>query len=269
VKVPRVGVRAAPLARARWGVEIAENDTRAGVGLCPDGLPDIAWCEVPAGEFIYQEDERVTLPAFHIAKYPVTYKQFQAFIDAPDGFSNAKWWDGLHEGGVEQQRSGPGDQAFKFWNHPRERVSWYDAMAFCRWLSAKLKDEITLPTEEQWEKAARGTKGRAYPYAGVFDPTKGNTDESAIGQTNAVGIFPDGASPYGVTDMSGNVWEWTLTEYKTQNSKNISNSEHRALRGGSWGDFQHYARSAFRDSDAPALRSSPYGFRVVLVSRPF
>jgi len=215
LKVPLAGICATPLARAHWGVEIAENDTRAGVGLRADGLPDIVWCEVPAGEFIYQEDERVTLPAFHIAKYPVTYKQFQAFIDAPDGFSNVKWWDGLHKDGLKQQRSGPGDQAFKFWNHPRERVSWYDAMAFCRWLSAKLRDEITLPTEEEWEKAARGTDGRAYPHEGAFDPTKGNTAESGIGQTSAVGVFPDGASPYGVMDMSGNVWEWTLTEHET------------------------------------------------------
>ena len=150
------------------------------------------------------------------------------------GFSNAKWWDGLHEDGLKQQRGGSDEQRFKFWNHPREQVSWYDAMAFCRWLTAKLKYEITLPTEEQWEKAARGTEGHEYPYTGVFDPTKGNTAESGIGQTSAVGVFPDGASPYGVMDMSGNVLEWTLTEYQTRYSNNISNSEHRVLRGGSW-----------------------------------
>jgi len=268
LKAPLAGVRAAPLARARWGVEIAENDTWAGVGLRPDGLPDIVWCEVPASEFIYQEDERVTLPAFHIAKYPVTYKQFQAFIDVPDGFSNAKWLDGLHENGLEQQRSGPGEQRFKFWSHPRENVSWYYAMAFCRWLSAKLAYEITLPTEKQWEKAARGTEGHEYPYTGVFDPTKGNTDESGIGQTSAVGVFPDGASPYGVMDMSGNVLEWTLTEYQTRNSNNTSNNQ-RVLRGGSWNGTQLNARSAFRISSAPTVRLNYEGFRLVLVSRPF
>ena len=114
LKVPRVGVRAAPLARARWGIEIAENDPRPGVGLRADGLPDIVWCEVPAGEFIYQFVQRLTVSSFHIAKYPVTYKQFQAFIDAPDGFSNIKWWDGLHEDGLKQQRGGPNDQRFQF-----------------------------------------------------------------------------------------------------------------------------------------------------------
>ena len=253
--------------RAAAGREINKiGDPRPGVGLRPDGLPDIVWCEVPAGEFIYQKDERVTLLAFHIAKYLVTYKQFQAFIDAPDGFSNAKWWDGLHKDGLKQQRGGPGEQGFKFWNHPREQVSWYDAMAFCRWLTAKLAYEITLPTEEQWEKAARGTEGHEYPYAGTFDPTKGNTAESGIGQTSAVGVFPDGASPYGVMDMSGNVWEWTLTEYKTRNSGTVNSNNTRVLRGGSWHAHQDVARSAFRLHLDPAARYSLFGFRLVLVS---
>ena len=257
--------------RATAGREINKvGDPRPGVGLRPDGLPDIVWCDVPdEGEFIYQKDERVTLLAFHIAKYLVTYKQFQAFIDAPDGFSNAKWWDGLHKDGLKQQRGGPGEQRFKFWNHPRERVSWYDALAFCRWLTAKLAYEITLPTEEQWEKAARGTDGRAYPYAVAFDPTKGNTDESGIGQTSAVGVFPDGTSPYGVMDMSGNVWEWTLTEYKTQNSSIINSNNSRALRGGSWSYLQLLARSASRFSSDPAVRYLLNGFRVALPFRPF
>ena len=263
LKVPRAGVRAAPLARARWGVKIAENDTRAGVGLRPDGLPDIVWCEVPAGEFIYQTGQFLTLPTFHIAKYLVTYKQFQAFIDAPDGFANAKWWDGRRE--VEQQRGRPGDQAFKFWNHPRETVSWYDVMAFCRWLTVKLGYGITLPTEEQWEKAARGTYWREYPYSVKFDPTKGNTEESGIGQTSVVGVFPDGASPYGVMDMSGNTWEWTLTKYDIKNS----NGSTRTLRGGSWYDDLRYARSTFRLRADPNVRSDNYGFRLVLASRPF
>jgi len=257
-----------PQERATAGREINKiGDPRPGVGLRPDGLPDIVWCDVPdEGEFIYQKDERVTLLAFHIAKYLVTYKQFQAFIDAPDGFSNAKWWDGLHKDGLKQQRGGPGEQRFKFWNHPRERVSWYDAMAFCRWLTNQLDCTIMLPTEEQWEKAARGTERREYPYTGTFDPTKGNTDESGIGQTSAVGVFPDGASPYGVMDMSGNVWEWTLTEYETRNSGTVNSNNTRVLRGGSWLNSQYRARSAFRDCGGPAVRSLNFGFRVALVS---
>ena len=259
-----------PQERATAGREINKiGDPRPGVGLRPDGLPDIVWCEVPAGEFIYQKDERVTLPAFHIAKYPVTYKQFQAFIDAPDGFSNATWWDGLHEDGLQDQRGGPGEQRFKFWNHPRERVSWYDALAFCRWLTDQLDCTIMLPTEEQWEKAARGTDGREYPFSGEFDPTKGNTAESGIGQTSAVGVFPDGASPYGVMDMSGNVWEWTLTEYETRNYGTVNSNNARVLRGGSWRNTQYLARSTYRLHNDPTERSSSNGFRVALPFRPF
>lgn len=226
-------------------------------------MPDIVWCEVPAGEFIYQDGEKRTLPAFQISKYPITYKQFQAFIDAPDGFSNPQWWQGLHPDGLKQQQGGPGDQEFKFWNHPREGVSWYDTMAFCRWLSARLDYEIMLPTEQQWEKAARGTDGRTYPYGDDFDQTKGNTTEAGIGQTSAVGVFPEGASPYGVFDLSGNVFEWTLTEYNSRSSTDITNNLSRVLRGGSWLSYDVFARAPDRYLRAPDDRHYDLGFRLV------
>src|SRR5262249_37558525 len=156
-----------PLARASVGraLGLTDLDNRPGVGLRADGLPDLAWCEVPEGVFImgseHEDDEKpirtISLPTFYISRYPITYRQFQALIDAEDGFRNAAWWKGLHQESKEQQQGGPGDQAFKYWNHPRERVSWYDAVAYCRWLSAKLGTEITLPTEQEWEKAARWT----------------------------------------------------------------------------------------------------------------
>jgi hypothetical protein len=102
------------------------------------------------------------------------------------------------------------EQSFKFANHPRETVNWYQAMAFCRWLSWRLGGgydlkkvsewAVRLPTEFEWEKAARGTDGRIYPYKGDFDAKKGNTDDTGSGQTSAVGIFPNGASPYGVME---------------------------------------------------------------------
>jgi len=265
-----------PQSRAAIGraLGLADLDNRPGVGLRADGLPDLIWCEVPAGEFIMGSKEdsdnpvrKVKLPTFQISKYPITYKQFQAFTDAPDGFSNSKWWQGLHSDGLQQQQSGAGDQAFKIWNHPRERVSWYDAIAFCRWLSAKLGVEVTLPTEEQWEKAARGTDGRVYPYGNNFDATKGNTDETGIKQTSAVGMFPDPTLPYGVMDMSGNVLEWCLNEYDS-GKVNIGSNEWRALRGGSWLSLQDFARAASRHFTPPGLRDVDYGFRVLVVGRP-
>jgi len=255
-----------PKARAAVGraLGLADLDNRPGIGLRADGLPDLAWCEVSAGEFTMGSEQdsdnpikKLTLPTFYIAKYPISYRQFQAFIDAEDGFRNAHWWNGLHPDGLAQQQGGPGDQAFKFWNHPRETVSWYDVMAYCRWLSAKLGYEIALPTEKQWEKAARGTDGRTYSYGNDFDPTKGNTDETGIGQTSAVGIFPDPALPYGICDIVGNVWEWCVY------SNNTTSNWSRSLRGGSWGYNNAFARAACRNLNNPDNRSTSYGFRVV------
>lgn len=110
-----------PDKRAQWGLSIADIDPRPGVGLRTDGLPGIDWVEIPAGKFIYQDGQKLTLPAFHICRYPVTYRQFQAFIDAPDGFRNPQWWVGL--AADNRHKAAPGEQAFPYWNHPRERVS--------------------------------------------------------------------------------------------------------------------------------------------------
>jgi formylglycine-generating enzyme required for sulfatase activity len=269
-----------PLTRAAVGralgqVKLSDGtllDDRSGVGLRPDGLPDIEWVEIPAGEFHYgHADERdnlpqvVILPTFHMAKYLVTYAQFQSFIDAADGFRNPQWWMGL--AADDQHKAGPGDQAFKFWNHPRERVSWYDAVAFCRWLSAKLGVEVRLPTEYEWEKAARGTDGRIYPYGNEFDVMKDNVHETGISQTSAVGVFPDGASPYGVLDMSGNVWEWCLSAYadtKLNPAEEQTNNTHsRVLRAGSWYYHLNDAHAASRNLNSPDNRSYYYGFRVL------
>src|SRR5690606_20791550 len=142
----------------------------------------------------------VDLPAYHISRYPITYAQFQAFLDAPDGFYHPGWWDGLAAN--DDDKAQPGEPDFPYANHPREHVSWYGAVAFCRWLTAKLGYEVRLPTESEWEKAARGTDGRIYPYGDEYDVAKANIGETGIGQTSAVGLFPDGASPYGALDMS-------------------------------------------------------------------
>jgi formylglycine-generating enzyme required for sulfatase activity len=252
------------------------GDPRPGVGCNPTTkLPDIAWCEVPAGEFIYQDGEKRTLERFFIAKYPITYMQFQAFLDADDGYRNPEWWKDLHEEGQAQQWEGAGDQRFKHWNHPRENISWYDSMAFCAWLNHQVREgrltlpdyipagfEIRLPTEAEWEKAARGTDGRKYPYEGPFDANKGNTRETGLNMTSAVGMFPAGASPYGALDMSGNVWEWTRTEYDAEINNDISNNKPRVLRGGSWSSAEDSARAATRNRNDPFNRNGLLGGRV-------
>ena len=232
------------------------------------------WRDVPAGEFLYGDNkQKLTLPAFAIAKYPITYRQFQTFIDAKDGFKDKRWWQGL----AEDQSNESGDQQWKIDDRPRENVSWYDAIAFCRWLSFKLGggynidrvDDwlVRLPTEYEWEKSARGTDGRAYPYGNTFDKTKCNTEESGIGKTTPVTKYPQGASPYGVLDMSGNVWEWCLTDYNNPASdaarENVRSDAWRVLRGGSWVINQGDARAACRGLDFPDNRDFYVGFRLV------
>ncbi|MBL8191084.1 MAG: SUMF1/EgtB/PvdO family nonheme iron enzyme, partial [Acidobacteria bacterium] len=270
-----------PKARAAVGraLAITRWDYRKGVGVV-DGLPDIEWKEIPEGEFLYGEkSQKLTLPTFWISRFPVTYAQFQTFVDDPEGLKDTRWFEGLAASEEEHQA---GDQAFKFDNHPRERVSWYQAMAFCRWLSWRMGTTfdlkkvtewaVRLPTEFEWVKAARGTDGRLYPYGNDFDQTKGNTYETGIGQTSAVGIFPNGASPYGVEEMSGNVWEWCLTDYgKPQieaRKENLGNDNTRVLRGGSWGSGQVYARAVCRYYVRPANRDFNFGFRVLCCRPP-
>jgi formylglycine-generating enzyme required for sulfatase activity len=290
--VPRVQERLADLVsgghlplveRAAAGRALAMiGDPRFGVGV-KDGLPEIDWVEIPAGTFLMGSDKakdryarddeipqhEVDLPAYHISRYPITYAQFQAFLDAPDGFYNPEWWDGLAAN--DYHKAQPGEPDFPYANHPREHVSWYDAAAFCRWLTAKLGYEVRLPTEAEWEKAARGMDGRIYPYGDEADPAKGNTYKTGIGGSSAVGLFPDGASPYGALDMSGNVWEWCLTKwrgsYDEPEDNSLDGTDVRVLRGGSWGSNVLNARAASRNWDAPFSRFKlGYGFRVVCAS---
>ena len=242
------------------------HDLRDGVGVRHD-LPAIAWMKVPDdGEFIYQKDERRTEPNFWIAKYPITYAQYRAFLEAEDGFDNLEWWRGL--AAPEEDRRRPGEQRFPYWNHPAENVSWYDAVAFCRWLTAKVKAEvevkaegwemllppglargqdwkITLPTEWQWEKTARRHDGRKFPWGKEYVSGNANIDETYgtkvgphyLQKTSAVGMYshekPE-QSPYGVADLSGNVWEWCLNEYEKPERIQEEGDAYRVLRGGSW-----------------------------------
>lgn len=243
-------------------------DDRRGVGV-QDGLPDIDWCEVPAGEFKYQDERKKRkLAAYRIARYPVTNAQFQCFID-DKGYDTEEWWKGL-------QRQDPRRPSWDYANHPRETVSWYEAMAFCKWLTAQQRaagnlgknEEIRLPTEQEWERAARGNDGREFPWEGDCQPGKANINEiwehgkvgpNFLGQTSAVGIYPQGESPCGALDMAGNVWEWCLDKY---DEKESADDAPRALRGGSWLIFDVGARCAFRYRFNPVIRDLNLGFRL-------
>lgn len=264
-----------PAERAEAGRVLSQlGDSREGVGLDKNGFPFIKWCEVPAGEFIYQDSDRLHLPTFFIAKYPITHLQFESFIIPKDGFDNRIWWTGLAKREVE-----PKEPRWPIYNHPRERVSWYDTIAFCRWLSSKLGYEIRLPTEQEWEKAARGTDGRIYPW-GAEEYSSGyaniaekyyNIGAHDLKRTTAVGIYPQAASPYGVLDMIGNVFEWCLNEYDNPLKTRTEGDVRRAVRGGSWEKPQTSRRlpsAISRGRLSPDQRFWRHGFRLVSLAAP-
>ena len=156
-------------------------------------------------------------------------------------------------------------------SQPVVGVSWYEARAYCKWLSAQMGREIDLPSEAQFEAAARGKSGRMYPYGMRFDVSKGNTFESHIRRTTPVGIFGNG-TPEGIMDLSGNAYTWTLSVYDLEQfaypyraddgRENIRSSGKRVLRGGSFSGDQFDARSVYRGYHNPNSGGSSYGFRV-------
>ncbi|WP_374689185.1 SUMF1/EgtB/PvdO family nonheme iron enzyme, partial [Promineifilum sp.] len=263
------------------------GDPRPGVGVIVRGglrlpgsflLPGIVWGEiVPAGVYTIGGDKdayesgrrQVTIARpFQLARYPLTYAQFDCFIRAAD-FADARWWAGMP---AEEEAYGRhyglrelSEGAFQFANHPRERISWYQAVAFCRWLSDKLGEEIDLPHEYEWEVAARYPDGRFYPWGNTWDAARANTNEGAIGRTSAVGIFPQGVSPaLALYDLGGNVWEWCRNKYDHPDDDAVDASgARRVVRGGSWDGNQDLARAAARDHALPDFRGNYVGCRVV------
>lgn len=244
--------------------------------------PPFEWCEIPAGKVTLTDVKEkypgyLTKPTtfevdhFWMAKYPITNAQYQVFVDAEDGYRNEKWWD-YAEGAKQWRQNNLQAQKARFEGKdlPRTNVSWYEAVAFGRLLLAKLDSNnkwmITLPTEQQWQRAAQGDDGREYPWGKVFDKAKCNTKESEIGKVTPVTQYPQGESPFHVWDMAGNVWEWCLTEWESgdQTVEQVSDKKSRMLRGGAF-NFAGNARCAFRGYYDPYVRYYVYGFRVVSV----
>lgn len=251
------------------------GDTRQGVGVLPDGLPDLLLRAVPGGMVTLEKraGEYLVNP-FYMAVYPITYRQYLSFITAENGYDDGQWWTDL------QHESTPGLQGRPLANHPAEKVSWYDAVAFCRWLTAMLLSTcdpplsqatqlkhpvIRLPTEWEWQQAATGANKTAlYPWGETWSSHLVNTSESGLSRTTAVGMYPLGVSPHQILDMSGNVQEWCLNEYKNPAHIKPGTGAARVLRGGSWGSNEYYARITTRSHLFPTDRYSDVGFRVVL-----
>ena len=287
-----------PPLRARAGRVLGElGDPRPGVGTwIVDGLelPDFAWSEViPAGYFPMGNDKDESFdseeqPRFECTRisddytlsvYPVTVAQFACFVK-DGGYTDKEQldtcWTAAGRAWLENNRIiGPLDEdesVFQTSNHPRGGVSWFEALAFCRWYNQVRPERepvIGLPTEAQWERTARnGSERRLFPWRDDDLDDRCNYAYE-IGHSSAVGIFPQGAAAGGAMDLSGNVWEWCQTRwrgnyenYNAEVSEDEEGDALRVLRGGAFLDRRVNVRSALRFRNRPDYRSWHLGFRV-------
>ncbi len=243
-------------------------------------LPPI--CPVPTGVFAMGSEDDfelldveelhhlVDVGAFAIGQHPVTVTEYACAVRAeavrePPESARVNW--------ELQQNTWSGSE------NPVTCVSWNDALAYVRWLAKATGQLWRLPTEAEWEKAARGTDGRTYPWGNAFpvgstfNTAQCNTREFGRFRLSSVGDFPNGESPYHVQDMAGNVWEWTsslLMPYPFQEDdgrESLNSTENRVRRGGSFGNDAYRARSAYRAGDRPDKFYNTVGFRLAYASR--
>jgi len=213
--------------------------------------------DVPAGPFGLGEGEdkhSLHLGTFKIARYPITSDAYLKFVqDSP--YPSPPHW-----------RNGRPPQMLA--DHPVVNISWFDALAFCRWFSSVTGYHFRLPTEAEWEKAARGEAGNIYPWGNTFDANLCNTWEGGFGRTMPVDYFPEGASVYGVLDLAGNVWEWCSSRqfdypyHPEDGREDLTTEDWRILRGGSWYDTDWGVRASRRLASPPDYISHNTGFRV-------
>lgn len=231
----------------------------------------------------------VALDEFWIAKTEVTNAQYRAFVEA-GGYAQPEVWTAAGwQWRQDNDRSQPGCWGAEEWNqpdHPVVCVSWYESVAYADWLARETGLPIRLPSEAEWEKAARGTDGRLWPW-GIQPPDgarlnfcdincesdwKDASVDDGYPYTAPVGSYPAGASPYGALDMAGNVWEWTSSfsedyPYRDDDGREERESSQccRVVRGGAWDDALRSAAAAVRYWHNPADGSLSNGFRVVVV----
>ena len=262
-----------------------------GQPLVPEMLP------VPAGSFLMgstdqqvtdvlrqharwvwvkaeQPQHTLTLPAYEIGKTEVTNGQFRPFVE-DNGYTNRDYWDAAGwQWRTEQKQTQPscwGSTNFNGNQQPVVCVTLYEALAYARWLSTKTGLNFSLPTEPEWEYAARGTDGRIYPWGNTWEANRANSSEAGLGKTTPVGQYPSGASPFGALDMAGNVWEWTRSVYTpypynpTDGRENLSGLAQKrfTLHGGSWNSESLNSRTTDRYEDIPARAALNVGFRLV------
>jgi hypothetical protein len=219
-----------------------------------------AYVEVPAGDYVIGDDRRpfrLDKPIW-LSRYPVTNQQYALFVD-DGGYSNRQWWSEpgwqwLQDNHLHEPRYW-NNAKWNGHNQPVVGVSFWEALAFATWAGAR------LPTEWEWEAAARGPNGYRYPWGDEWQDGICNSFDSRLDMTSPVGLFPRSRSSFGLEDMVGNVYEWCLNKYNKHDDTNASGDEARVLRGGSFGDAQ-YTQAAYRDDSHPRFRSLNFGFRL-------
>ena len=277
-----------------FGVNSSEAQT-----VVNDGYGDYVF--VPGGTFqmgdnYYEGDpdeipvHEVAVNGYYIGKYKVTNMEYKKFVD-DGGYTTSAYW---HTGGYGEHGSAP-----RYWRNETYRgggiegnedfpvvgVSWFETMAYCSWLSVKTERTYRLPTEAEWEKAARGTDQRRYAWGNEIDGSYANYEHSGDpyergltpvgfynGRTNDGFATNDNASPCGAYDMIGNVWEWCYDWYggsryysdsPNKNPQGPESGSSRVLRAGGWVDSAYYHRAANRNSSFPENRNPIQGFRCV------
>jgi formylglycine-generating enzyme required for sulfatase activity len=238
------------------------RDLRPGVVVPRNNIPDMDWVDVPEGTIRMGVDTALFVPAFQISRYIVTNSQFDAFLQDKEGSVLDKWWT---ESGKKYQafsRSIPSrfvNSDFTLPNHPAIYVSWFEAIAFCAWLSAKLGYEVRLPSEHEWIRAAFADSSRHLPENDFSDI---NTLDTGLGKSTPVGSFLKSSSPFGVLDTMGNVFCWCRTKWRESlldpEDNDLKGDAPRVLRGGS---FTHTS-SVNRLGDFPYTRHYFVGLRV-------
>lgn len=247
---------------------ITDDEILEPLILDKEVLPMLQWCNIPYGVVEVARVESngelfgqmtVKVDNFVMSRFPITNKQFARF--AKEGYKNPKYWQfsdfakTWHENNAEA-----GSPRFLGDERPRETVNWYEANAFCYWLSELMNMKITLPTVAQWQRAAQGDEDHFFPWGNHYHEDYCNTRESGIQMTTPVNRYDNGVSPYDVYDMAGNVWEWTLDIAEPNDE---SPDYRRAVIGGSFVSPYDRAQTSFRYYLNPKVQYASIGFRVV------
>lgn len=273
-----------PLQGTVYNTLSAEKNSRDGESAAvsyatEDALAPTAWIAIPSGVYTLGDamhpaerpEHQVHLPAFEMGRFPVTNAEFAEFM-AAGAYQDAQYW--FPEGWKHRQEQSWSQPAFwgeasyrsglDFPQHPVVGVCWYEAMAYARWAGCR------LPSEAEWEAAARGAEGWVWPWGNQWQADCANTAEAKHLSTTPVGLYPLGATPTGLLDLIGNVFEWTASVYQAYPYLVESHTQptgggviDRSLRGCSFNHKgSYFSRAAYRFHSGPFTRHSDIGFRV-------